>query len=335
MTRAAAVADASLVLFAAPASIANGLSGLEEAADVRAISSVADVGSPRSAAVVLLSEELAGDLSELPEHVVILSVDDVSTHTAESAQRLFLALGDLPGASARLRAVRAAARHSASLLGAGIAKEHLQERRTEVTELNRIGMALMSEHDPDRLLGLILTQARRLTTSDAGSLYLVEGAADGSQRLHFLRTQNDSLPDLESPDFTLALDETSIAGYAASTGKPVVIDDVYEMPDDLPITFNKEAYDEKYGYRAKSMLVVPMMDHKGQVVGVLQLLNRKRDPSAAIRTEEDAERWVLPYGERSVELVSSMAGRCMICSNHPASADRPLRHSSVGCRQSA
>ena len=172
---------------------------------------------------------------------------------------------------------------------AGISLEaELERARAELRELNKIGIALMSERDPDKLLGLILTQARRLTTSDAGSLYLVEADEGGTERLHFLRSQNDTLPDLPSPDFTLPLDETSIAGYVAHTGEPLVLDDVYVIPPDLPFSFNKAAFDEKFGYRAKSQLVVPLVNHKDRVVGVVQLINRKSDPDARIRTEDDA-----------------------------------------------
>jgi HD-GYP domain-containing protein (c-di-GMP phosphodiesterase class II) len=188
----------------------------------------------------------------------------------------------------------------------------LEQTRAELRELNKIGMALMSERDPEKLLGLILTQARELSASDAGSLYLVEDGEDGSERLHFLRSQNDTLPELPSPDFTLPIDQSSIAGYVASTGKPLVLDDVYEMPGEFSFSFNKAAFDEKFGYRAKSMLVVPMVDHKNRVVGVLQLINRKSEPSAAIRTDEDSDRWVLPYTDREVAIVQSLAGQAAV-----------------------
>lgn len=194
----------------------------------------------------------------------------------------------------------------------GALREELEGAREELRELNRIGMALMSERDPERLLGLILTQARRLTTSDAGSLYLVETDEDDTRRLHFLRSQNDSLPDLPSPSFTLTLDDTSIAGFVALTGEPLLIDDAYEIASEMPFSFNRASFDERYGYRAKSMLVVPMLDHKDRVVGVLQLINRKSDAGASVRTDADAERWVLPYGEREVTLVQSLAGQAAV-----------------------
>jgi HD-GYP domain-containing protein (c-di-GMP phosphodiesterase class II) len=113
-------------------------------------------------------------------------------------------------------------------------------------------------------------------------------------------------------NFTLPLNDSSVAGYAALTGEPLVIDDAYEIPDEAPYEFNREAVDVKYGYRAKSMLVVPMIDHRDKVVGVLQLINRKSDPSARIRTEEDAQAAVLPYTERLVNIVLSLAGQAAV-----------------------
>ena len=192
------------------------------------------------------------------------------------------------------------------------ARAELEHARTELRELNRIGVALMSERDPARLMDEILTQARALTSSDAGSLYLVEREEEGAQVLHFLGSQNDTLPDLPAVDFKLPLDEGSIAGYAAISGEPLVIDDVYDLPLDIPLSFNKAVYDERHGYRARSMLVVPMLDHRGRVVGVLQLINRKSDPAASIRAAEDADRWVLPFTAREVTLVSSLAGQAAV-----------------------
>ncbi len=190
------------------------------------------------------------------------------------------------------------------------ARQELAEARSALRELSKVGMALMSERDPTQLFDLILTQARELTTSDAGSLYLVE-TDEGRRVLHFLRSQNDTLPDLPSPDFKLPLDEHSIAGYAATTGMPLVLEDVYELPADMPFSHNR-AFDQKHGYRAKSMLVVPMIDHKDRVVGVLQLLNRKSNRAAKIRTDEDSDAWVLPYTEREVAIVSSLAGQAAV-----------------------
>ncbi|NNF12230.1 MAG: GAF domain-containing protein [Gemmatimonadetes bacterium] len=190
-------------------------------------------------------------------------------------------------------------------------KADLERSRRALREMSKVGMALMGERDPLTLFDLILSQACSLTGSDAGSLYLLEEDED-DQVLHFIASQIDTLPDLPNLTFRLPLDETSIAGYVATTGDPLVLDDVYELEDDVPYSFNRAAFDEKYGYRARSMLVVPMIDHRDRVVGVVQLINRKTDVKAKIRNDEDADQWVLPYTEREVDIVSSLAGQAAV-----------------------
>ena len=60
------------------------------------------------------------------------------------------------------------------------------------------------------------------------------------------------------------------------------------------------------------MLVVPMKDHRDKVVGVLQLINRKRTTEAKIRSDADADAFVLEYSDREVELVRSLAGQAAV-----------------------
>ena len=141
-------------------------------------------------------------------------------------------------------------------------------------------MALTTERDLGSLLELILSQARRVTGADAGSLYLVERDDDGAPtRLRFASSQNHSLPALPFSSYTVPIDHSSLAGYAAATGEPLVIGDVYLLPDGASYKQNR-SFDETFGYRTKSMLVLPMKTHRDEVIGVLQLINRKADPDA-------------------------------------------------------
>lgn len=191
-------------------------------------------------------------------------------------------------------------------------RSELERTRAELHELNRIGVALMAERDPERLMDSVLTQARGLTTSDAGRLYLVERDENGAEFLRFVRSQNDSMPDLAPVGGELPIDEHSIAGYAAISREAVALEDVHDLPDGLPFSFDRWDLDESRGYHTRSMLLVPMLDHRDRRVGVLQLINRKRDESATIRSKEDADRWVLPYTDHEVSLLSSLAGQAAV-----------------------
>src|SRR5207237_1921829 len=116
-----------------------------------------------------------------------------------------------------------------------------------------IGVALGTERDVKSLLDLILTQARRITSSDAGSLYLVETGDQGQKRLRFRLAQTYSKPEAPFIEFTIPVDRSSLAGYTAVTGEPLVIDDAYFLPPDVEYSINR-SFDERYGYRTKSML---------------------------------------------------------------------------------
>ena len=216
-----------------------------------------------------------------------------------------------PGPRQLLVAVRAGYREAAARAETARARAEAASRGREIGELTRIGVALGTEHDLNTLLDLILTQARRITASDAGSLYLVETSDPGSKRLRFQRAQTYSKPEAPFVEFTMPMDRTSLAGYAAVTGEPLVIDDAYFLPPDVEYSINR-SFDERYGYRTKSMLVIPMKDHKEQVIGVLQLINRKRDFEAVLAAPADVERQVVPYSRRTVELVTALAGQAAV-----------------------
>jgi HD-GYP domain-containing protein (c-di-GMP phosphodiesterase class II) len=210
-----------------------------------------------------------------------------------------------------LVAVRAGYREATARMEAARARAEAASRSREIGELTRIGVALGTERDVKALLDLILTQARRVTSSDAGSLYLVETSDQGEKRLRFRLAQTYSKPEAPFVAHTIPVDRASLAGYTAVTGEPLVIDDAYFLPPDVEYSINR-SFDERYGYRTKSMLVLPMKDHRDQVIGVLQLINRKRQFEAVLATPEDVEEQVVPFSKRTVELVTALAGQAAV-----------------------
>ena len=216
-----------------------------------------------------------------------------------------------PGAMHAL--LQGAFRHAVSLVGAHAAREERAMRHRELAELTSVGVALSTERNLLALLEMILTQARRITSSDAASLYLVERGDNGAAptTLRFGLSQNYSLRDLPFPEITVPIDHSSLAGYTASTGEPLVIEDVYLLPNDVSYRQNR-SFDEKFGYRTKSMLVIPMRTHRDEIIGVLQLINRKRAREIVLSSKEMTEREVLPYDQQSVELVSALASQAAV-----------------------
>jgi|WetSurMetagenome_2_1015567.scaffolds.fasta_scaffold15448_1 HD-GYP domain-containing protein (c-di-GMP phosphodiesterase class II) len=173
-------------------------------------------------------------------------------------------------------------------------------------QLTEVSLALSSEHNYRRLLALILSRALLLSGCDAGSLYLVIPEEEGPpQRLLFAAVQNDSLA-IPFKETELFISTSSLAGYVASTGETLTIDDSYEIPRSAPYRFNR-AYDEEIGYRTKSQLVLPMANQRDEITGVLQLINRKHNPAARLQSPDDVEREVLPFDEASTRLMKTVA----------------------------
>ena len=221
-----------------------------------------------------------------------------------------------------LVAVHAGYREAAARAATARARKEAMLRASEVRELTTISAKLMTERDPAKLVDDILTQARQFSQSDAGSLYLVEKDEEtGIKRLRFKWAQNFSKPDIPFKESTIPIDSSNLAGYTASTGEPLVIDDVYALPPDAGFTFDR-SFDERFGYRTQSMLLLPMRDHKDTIIGVLQLINRKRTPDARLDTPTDVEREVVPFSRRTVELVGALAGQAAVSIENSQLYDR-------------
>ncbi len=179
----------------------------------------------------------------------------------------------------------------------------------ELEELNRIGIALSETRDVDQLLGMILQKAREVAVADAGSLYLLERTA-GKVDLRFKLTQNDSV-EFPFTESTLPLTDHSIAGHCALHGQIVELADAYRAPKGMPFQFNK-SFDEQAGYRTRSLLALPMKNGKGEVLGVLQLLNCKRKWKTRLQDAKAVARNVHAFPGHAVRLGLSLASQAAV-----------------------
>jgi HD-GYP domain-containing protein (c-di-GMP phosphodiesterase class II) len=188
----------------------------------------------------------------------------------------------------------------------------LNRYRYELGELIEIARALTTEREIDKLLDLILEKARFITAADAGSMYVVHGDDPllARRQLQFKLSQNDSV-SFDSREFAMPISARSMAGYVTLEQKTLSIEDVYDMPPGSPFGFDR-SFDQKVGYRTRSMLVTPLITSKGEVIGVLQLINKKREPKQKLLSPEDFERGVVPFDERSEQLVATLAAQAGI-----------------------
>ncbi len=170
-------------------------------------------------------------------------------------------------------------------------------------DLVEIGIALTNERDLATLLERILSEARRFTHAEAGTLFLRE-----DDELRFAVVQNDPLarrlghPEMKRLFQTepLKLSELSLAGHVAITGEIVNIPDTYTIPTDRPYTFNP-LFDVRCDYRTRSALVVPLQEPGGNVFGILELINA---------TDEAGQ--VVPFDTEYETLVRSLASQAAV-----------------------
>ncbi|HKW46597.1 MAG TPA: HD domain-containing phosphohydrolase, partial [Gemmatimonadaceae bacterium] len=188
----------------------------------------------------------------------------------------------------------------------------LARARRELRELNKVGMSLMLERDQQLLLKQIVELGKQVTASDGGGLLLTDVDAGGPPMLHVAHVDFDTIEEDFNADLRrLPVDDTSIIGHAAKAKKPIVVPDAYNLPADASFVMDP-AFDAKYRYRRRSMLIVPMVDHRDHLVGVLVFVNRKSDPRARITSEAAADRYVLPYTSREVMLARSLASQAAV-----------------------
>ncbi len=157
--------------------------------------------------------------------------------------------------------------------------------KEKLDALARLGVDLNLIQDLDILMERILTEARRFVNADAGSIYIRDNG-----RLNFTYTQNDTLQSrlqagekLIYSNFTVPINDNSIAGYVAKSGEPLNLPDVYRLDATCSYHFDKE-FDDTTQYRTRSVLTIPLVSSKSDLLGILQIINA-----------QDGNRQVLPF----------------------------------------
>ena len=223
---------------------------------------------------------------------------------------IYLQLPADPSSPVLLGAVRRAYQYLYQRTRADQLEKQLSDRTRELRQVSEVGIALSAERDHSVLLTTILSKARELSRSDAGSLYLLDSSS-GERMLRWKLAQNDSIDVEGFEEKLLPITRKSLAGYVALTGEMLVIDDAYALPPEAEYTINT-SFDEKNGYLTRSILVFPMTNHVGDVIGVLQLINRKRSGAPAKLTAVTVPNEVTPFEAEAIELMRSLAGQAAV-----------------------
>lgn len=185
-----------------------------------------------------------------------------------------------------------------------------ESQHAQIKRLTEIGTALSAEKNLDRLLEMIVDEARKFTNADAGTLYIM---SDDETELLFAIIQNDTLGKrmggtggkitwlpLKLNNSDGSPNHANVSTHVAISGEVANINDVYNAQG-FDFSGTKK-FDQKTGYRSKSMLVVPLCNHENDIIGVLQLLNAL-DPA----TGE-----VITFSSEYQEMILSLASQAAV-----------------------
>lgn len=189
-------------------------------------------------------------------------------------------------------------------------------------EFYDIGKSLSSEKDTLKLFEKIIGISLKLTSADAGTIYIVVDRKTGQwshikngsthgKSLKFVIARNTSM-NVNLQDYIAPISKKSIFGFTLISGKSLRIDDVYEIGDEAEYRHN-HTFDKNTGYRTKSILSIPMMNHDNDITGVIQLINKKQSWDTAIDYKKaDAADTILAFNDTDELIMNSLAGQAAV-----------------------
>ena len=189
-------------------------------------------------------------------------------------------------------------------------KDYAEAQIKHIKQGAQIGLALSCVKDINRLLEMIVLEARAMSNADAGTLYITDKE---NKHLCFMIMQNDTMNvrmggtsgvEIDLPSVPLYRygkpNHSNVSSHVAISGEIVNIPDVYEA-EGFDFTGPKK-YDATTGYRSKSMLVIPLRNHENDIIGVLQLLNAKNPETGEI----------IGFSNEYVDEIASLASQAAV-----------------------
>ncbi len=285
-----------------------------ESIDPRPMVNLDTLESDRSSLrVVLIDPEITGTRSSVAvdSRTAIVGVGLSEQPLWLKDDSFYLEVPTNPSTPALLKTIKHAYQYLFQKVRAEQLERQLNERTSELRKVNEVGTALATIRDHQVLLTMILAKARELSRSDAGSLYLLDNIEGQGPVLRWKLAQSDSIDVGTFEEKVLPITRRSLAGYVAMTGETLVIDDAYNLPASAEYSIAR-SFDEANSYLTRSLLVFPMTNHEGDLIGVLQLINRKRLGAPRKLTAATVPQEVIEFDQETVDLMRSLAGQAAV-----------------------
>lgn len=187
----------------------------------------------------------------------------------------------------------------------------LEEKLKRLELVQRISVALSAERNRDRLIELILVEAKTLSGADGGTLYL----RTDEDTLRFAILRNDTLGMALGGTTGNAVALPEIPLFDGNTGKPLTRHvasycAVHKRTINIPDAYDASgfdfsgtvSFDQHHHYRSQSFLTIPMVNNEDRVIGVLQLINARDVDTGDI----------IPFDRDLEQVVSALASQAAI-----------------------
>lgn len=174
-------------------------------------------------------------------------------------------------------------------------KVELKNAHISLGKFCEISLYLLKEKNIDILIDSLLKYSMELTKADSSAIYFVTSkdrdkfsfynAKNDKKMLKFIMAKNNMININLKPKLYPMIKE-SIAGSTVIGGKTINITDAYNLPEGSDYVFDKN-FDITFDYYTKSILSIPIKDIEGNILGVIQLMNKKNDGKTLSFNSED------------------------------------------------
>lgn len=182
-----------------------------------------------------------------------------------------------------------------------------QDLKRLIKRLNKIGITISREKNVDTILEMILNESIDITNSDGGTLYIVK-EFEGQKYLVITLAKNYSV-DFNYIGYKIPIDNQSIVGYVAQNGIPVTINNIQNIQNSHMQQF--KLFDQALHYKTLNLMAIPMTDYQGNVIGVLQIINKKKDKSIKL-TEDNICQNIVDFTKEDEEIILSLASQASL-----------------------
>ncbi len=178
------------------------------------------------------------------------------------------------------------------------------EIKQRLQALQEIAVELMSPRELHETLSLIVKKATSLLVADAASLYIKERESDFF--VFEVAVNNSICFPFEKK--SIPISDKGLASYVFKTGKVLNLVDVAKIPKDSDYQFDG-SFDRRFDYKTRSILTFPLRSSKGEILGVIQVINRKNNREETWPSRDQSALEQMPFfTDEDAALLASFAG---------------------------